>query len=657
MTKEEKKAKLELYYQAKEAYYNGQEIMSDYEFDELEKELGLENKANVGSRHNPSFTIKHPFIMGSLSKVQIHKNKEGNIDWKTYYLKASKFFRSIYPECPKLIITPKFDGCSFECEVINNQIQQISTRGDGEYGKDLTQHLSSFIPYTLVHRNNTEYMVTSNETHFIYRGEVLIKKKTFLEKYSNDFVNPRSFVSGVLNRDYSDDEQFQEMLHDLSIVIYDYRTINDETGVITDKDWLSLSDELSYEFKNDIKAVLPDHWMINQTINNEKDFEDIYNEISEYRHQCPFALDGIVIKPIAEKRLTNTSAIFEERPSDCIAIKFVPMLEETEVINITWNLAKTGEYVPIIWVNPVIMDGKEVQKCSGSNYGNLLRKQVSVGSKIIMSLAGDIIPFLYKVTNTDNFDENKLNRPEDAYEDDIHLMKIMAEKDRAQLSFVNSVISLAIPNIGKESAKKLFSYLCDHDETTQDFFDLGETKLYYNILEVKPEEIYFGIGGKNGQKAKKSFEEFTRHLTLSDIIKSCNFRFCGPKVAEQCSTYLITGDADFEHLAEKGWKWCQDNESKEFIFVKNLINTLGKTWEDFSQQHEEKVKELSSQIPIIMTGEPNDYNSKAHFLQCHPEYRNTGSWKEVKIVFTNSLESNTGKMKKAREKGIEIKLY
>ena len=44
-------------------------------------------------------------------------------------------------------------------------------------------------------------------------------------------------------------------------------------------------------------------------------------------------------------------------------------------------------------------------------------------------------------------------------------------------------------------------------------------------------------------------------------------------------------------------------------------------------------------------------------LKAHPEYRETGSWKEVKILFTNSLESNSGKMKKAKDKGIEIKLY
>ena len=103
-----KKEKLELYYRAKEAYYNGQEIMTDFEFDQLEKELGLENKAQVGARHNPSYTIVHPFIMGSLSKVQIHKDKEGNIDWRKYFTEAAKYFGR-----QEVIVTPKFDGCSF----------------------------------------------------------------------------------------------------------------------------------------------------------------------------------------------------------------------------------------------------------------------------------------------------------------------------------------------------------------------------------------------------------------------------------------------------------------------------------------------------------------------------------------------------------------
>jgi hypothetical protein len=91
--------------------------------------------------------------------------------------------------------------------------------------------------------------------------------------------------------------------------------------------------------------------------------------------------------------------------------------------------------------------------------------------------------------------------------------------------------------------------------------------------------------------------------------------------------------------------------------VMNIIDTIGFDMDQYRIQVEEAKSIKGEQIPIIMTGEPNDYLSKGDFLNKHPEYRNTGSWKEVKIVFTNSLDSNTGKMKKAREKGIEIRLY
>lgn len=631
MTQEEK---LSLYYRAKEAYYNGQEIMTDYEFDELEKELGLSNKSQIGARRNPSYTKKHPFIMGSLSKVQIHKDKEGNIDWNKYFDEAKKYFGR-----HDVIISPKFDGCSFECEVLEGNVVEISSRGDGEYGKDLRNHLINLIP--------NEYI--KMQGHNVFRGEVLVAKSIFEKKYSEQFTNPRSFVSGVLNRDFSTDKEFIDMLNDLSIVIYDYRKI--EGGLVKDFDFTKL------DIKADVKfnSVTPTYFKKTNILNADM-FAEIYNDFAEYRHTCAFALDGFVIKPTEDFRINNTT---EHRPSDCVAIKFIPMLEETEVIDITWNLGKTGELTPIVWVNPVEMDGRMVKKCSGHNYGYLIEKKVSVGSKIIMSLAGDIIPFLYKVTNTDNFDSNKLNVPDNTYLEDIHLMKKLSEKEFAQLKFINSAQSLNIPNIGNETAKKIFDYISkDDDEMTNEFFGSTPKKLKSNILECTPEEIYFGTGlGKAGQKAKKSFEDTIKNLSLVDIIKSCNFRFCGNKVAEQCANYMLTEDADFEHLATEGYKWVTEDYSDEKNDVLTIISSLNKTIDDFKERHTEVKALTSNQIPVILTGEPNDYKSKGEFLACHPEYRQTGSWKEVQIVFTNSLDSNTGKMKKAREKGIELRLY
>ena len=627
-----KKEKLELYYRAKEAYYNGQEIMTDFEFDQLEKELGLENKAQVGARHNPSYTIVHPFIMGSLSKVQIHKDKKGNIDWRKYFTEAAKYFGR-----QEVIVTPKFDGCSFECEVKDNKMLQISSRGDGETGKDLMKHVAHLIPQEFINIPGWN----------VFRGEVLVSKSVFEKKYAEQFTNPRSFVSGVLNRDYSDDEEFLDMLNDLSIVIYDYRKISG--GIIKDRDWHKLN--IESEIK-EWESPTPKFWK-KRHILSEYDFEEIYNAFANYRHECPFALDGFVIKPTEDFRINNTT---EHRPSDCVAIKFIPMLEETEVVNITWNLGKTGEYTPIIWVNPVNMDGRDVQKCSGHNYGYLKSKGVTIGSKVIMSLAGDIIPFLYKVTQTN---DGEIPMPEgETLIDDIHLMAVLNEKDHAKLKFIYSANSLNIPNIGGETAKKIFDYISSVDPTTADFFDEDEPTLKYNILECTPEEIYFGAGaGKNGSNAKKAFEEVLKQLTLTDIIKSCSFKLCGPKVAEQCASYILTGDADFEHLATEGYQWVKNENSNERKEINEILNKIGMTVDDFKVVHEAIKKTTSNQIPVILTGEPNDYKSKGEFLACHPEYRQTGSWKEVQIVFTNSLESNTGKMKKAREKGIELRLY
>ena len=219
-----------------------------------------------------------------------------------------------------------------------------------------------------------------------------------------------------------------EMLNDLSIVIYDYRKF--ENGNWIDHEWTELP-------KSDI---IPKRYWFTR-LNDVQNFTWYYDDMNQYRHEsCEFALDGIVIKPIVKSRENNTT---EHRPKDCVAIKFIPMLEETEVTNITWNLGKTGELIPIVWVKPVVMDGRMIQKCSGHNYGYLLEKKVSIGSKIVMSLAGDIIPFLYKVTNTDNFDETKMNIPDNTYIDgDIHLMKILSDKDWAYVKFINSATGL-----------------------------------------------------------------------------------------------------------------------------------------------------------------------------------------------------------------------
>lgn len=649
---------LQIYKQAKDAYYNGEEIMSDIEFDELEEYLGLSNKSKVGARRNEKYTVKHPVLMGSLSKVQVKENKDGFIDWeqivddiKSYIFKynASSF-----------IITPKYDGLSFEALIkvnpglITQEIVSISSRGDGEYGQDWMDQLYGKVGKNLVNYINYgqgDKFKLSNATKYTLRGEVVIDKDIYLKKYSDEYANPRSFVSGIMNKDYDKtDAKYMEALNDLDIVIYDVKIIANET--INDYDWTMFPQLINK----------PDFYRVAHSYFDPFDviyFKKLYDDFSDYRkYSCKYALDGFVIKPYYNERKNDFKAL---RQKDCIAVKFMPMLQETEIIDISWNLGKTGEYIPTIITNPVEMDGKMISRASGSNYGKLIDNKISIGTKVILSLAGDIIPFIYKVTNTDNYNENNLNLPIEfeTYIDDCHLYAILNEDDKKKNKFINSAASLNIAHIGPATSKQILEYLTQDNGLTDEFFgETTEKEIPINILLVNPDDIYFGAGaGKSGDNAKKAFVDAMNKLRLFEIIKSCNFRFCGTKVAEQIENYLLRNQYDFTSMASEGYDWVFNRESSQYKELEYIVNSLGKTFDDFKERIVENVVPASDQIPVILTGEPNDYTSKAEFIRLNPQYRVTGKWTEVQIVFTNSLESNTGKMKKAREKGIEIKLY
>lgn len=623
---------LELYNKAKEAYYNGEPIMTDYEFDELEKRLGLENKSYIGAKHNPSYTVKHPFIMGSLSKVQIKRGNDGNVPWEQYFAEVLKYIHR-YEQKLSIIATPKYDGCSFEAYIHDHQITHIASRGDGTWGKDIKPHLIRHFD-----ESHTQY-----DGDYTLRGEVLIKKSVFAEKYS-DFVNPRSFVSGLLNRDYDEnDRELNAMLDDLSIVIYDTRyMINEEWR---DYDWTDEIHKMTH---------LPEFYQEYRDINLPT-FQRIYNDFEKYREECPFALDGIVIKPVAGHRVSDLEDV---RPKDCVAIKFIPMLEETEIVDVEWNLGKTGEFNPVIIVKPVIMDGKQITRASAHNYGYMIDNKLSIGTKVILSLAGDIIPFIYKITNTDNFDQNKMNLPDcDTYIEGCHLYKYMTELEQNELEFIESANALKIPQIGPAAAKTIFDYMYEQSCGEDLFFDLQPQDAPNNILFCKPIDIERALGGKLGVSAKKSYIEFLKGLTIKDIIVSCSFIGCGYKIAEQIENQMLWGNGNFEHFSKNAYKWCFDENSLEMGYVKAIMEANGINVDDYKIVAEKAKGVNMNQTPVILTGEPNTCSTKAQFLQLHPEYRMTTSWKEVKIVFTNSLDSNTGKMKKAREKGIEIRLY
>lgn len=635
MTREDK---LKLYNEAKEAYYNGVEIMSDQEFDKLEKELGLENKSYVGTHHQKSYTIEHPFLMGSLSKVQIVKDNNGIVEYDKFadsinsYLKKSRKYGEDIWYCD---ITPKFDGCSFEVVIgWKGELISVSTRGDGNFGKDIKNWFAHEWSKWTLKVNEYFANLDGDQQMFleklVIRGECLINKNTFDSKYSKDFTIPRSFVSGVINSDWENTPEQIERRQDLSWVCYDYREIY-ANGVIVELEYLSEGEYLPGEIPNqaypNIKSI------------EGNTLKDIYDFFETVRKNCDYALDGFVIKPGERFRLQDNT---RERQEDCVAVKFLPEIVEANIVDIEWNVGKTGEYFPTAILNEVILGGKKVNRVSLHNYDWMVKNQCGIGSKVDIVLSGDIIPNVLEVYGA----SSTLNIPMDAYIDgnaelgeNMHLIKMMSKKEIDHLKFMNSVNTLKIDGIGEKVGEGLYN-LIPADNIIKLMTDhelhlikciLGDCKSTMNII--------------NALKERRS------KLSLYDVVLSLCLPNCGEKNTEWFVKKISGLNPDSKGIPAVVKDMSEDKEIIRMI-EEDYMKPFDISYIDAIAVNEDK-------IPIIMTGSPKacGFNTKADFLSKHPEYIETSKWNECRILFTDDLDSNSSKMQKAKKLGIEIKKY
>ena len=637
MTREEK---LKLYNQAKEAYYLGEEIMSDQEFDKLERELGLENKSYIGTHHQKSYTIQHPYLMGSLSKVQITKNEQGIVDYDKFandintYLKKSKQYGN---QCWYCDITPKFDGCSFEVVVDwNGNLLSVSTRGDGNYGKDIKKWFEYEWDKWVESGKLREYIKSMSEYQRLFldklviRGECLIKQEIFDSKYSKDFIIPRSFVSGVINSDWENTAEQIERRKDLSWVCYDYRDVY-ENGSIKELDYFNNTEQLPGE--------IPQYRLHNVEKIDGNMLNDIYKYFENTRHECGYALDGFVIKPAEQFRLQDNT---RERQEDCVAVKFLPEIVNATIIDIEWNVGKTGEYFPTAILQEVILGGKKVNRVSLHNYDWMVKNECGIGSKVEIVLSGDIIPNVLEVYGA----SSTFNIPNDAFIDDntntggtMHLMKIMSEDDNKHLNFINSVNTLKIDGIGEKVGEVLYNIIPEDniiklmtDSNLQKIESiLGKSKSTINIINALTER--------------------RNKLSLYDVVLSLCLSNCGEKNTEWFVKKISGLNPDSKGIPTVV-KELSENKDIICMIEENYMKLFGLSYV-------EDVVSSGDKIPVIMTGSPKacGFNTKADFLAKHPEYIETSKWNECQILFTDDLDSDSSKMQKAKKLGITIKKY
>lgn len=648
----------------KDSYYNSQrEIINDSIFDELESFVGLENKNYIGSKNTSkhvNYTVKHSFIMGSLSKVQIKEDKETkNVNWNYFGIELNKYISKSYnTDCYET--TPKLDGCSFSTEFTineNNEVELIScaTRGDGNYGTDIKHwFLPKLNTWTLI--NECCHNILTPGDILCIRGEVLIPVSVFNEKFADKFTNPRSYVAGLLGRKVTDIDPGLLIDNDLHFVCYDYRIYNKESQKYTELSWMNPTDptyEMLQPYLGYIGELPELHFCQCHTYNGHisgDDLKYIYDEYEKFRNEnSKYALDGIVFKPAASSRLYNDD---RERPVDCVAMKFIPMINSTKIIDIEWNVKKTGEYFPKAIIEPIYLDGKELRKASLHNYNYIIKKQCGIGSEVRISLAGDIIPFVYEIVKPSGIDN--INLPEDSEvvtesSGNMHLMKIFKSDDEINKNkFIASATALNINTIGPAVSNMLWDELHDDIENLSNIIYLMTDERLQLILDK------FGTM-KTFTNIVNNLKEYRNHLSLEDIILSFCFKSCGHRASSLCAKIIRNEDYSTSSFSSVAYEWSLDKNSENYNKVMDVVKLLNidiTSTKNANTDNNEKIK-------IIMTGSPKSFGfvTKKEFLKVHSEYEETTVWSECKILFTDDLSSTSSKMKKANKLGIEIKTY
>jgi len=502
---------IELLQTANNAYYNGSSpIMSDVLYDKLKD--AFEEKfpkhpllTNVGAPITKS-KVKLPFWMGSMNKI-----KPGTKSLITWFSKH----KSPY------LISDKLDGVSCIYYKEQSKPARLYTRGNGEYGQDISHLLSYIKTFNTADKNHT-----FNDKTFCCRGEIILSKDKFTDKYAAKNSNARNLVSGLVNA--KNIQKRKSLAKDVDIVMYE---IIEPTN-LTPEEQLKTLKELNFN-------------VVSHNVHPNELNEDTLKEILlKCKAASKYEIDGIIIaKNISYVRNTIGN------PKYSIAFKMV-LDEQTavsKVINVIWTPSKDGFLKPRIEIEPVVLSGVNIRFTTGFNAKFIKDSGIGPGAVIEIIRSGDVIPYVKQIITTvsPSFPEEDyvwnntevdivLKNPED---NKIVLVKnITRFFKKLEIKGLNNGNITRIVNHGYSSIEKIINASISDFQKIDGFKIKMATNIYNNIHNIisKPIELVClmnasgcfgrGIGLK---KIKPVLEQYPNildeltptptHLTIEDL--------------------------------------------------------------------------------------------------------------------------------------------
>jgi NAD-dependent DNA ligase len=331
-----------MYEHANKLYRNEQPILTDNEFDILEDFIKTVYPKNniikqVGAQPIERNKVILPYTMASMDKIKPDTN--AIVNWQLKY-------KGPY------VLSCKLDGVSGLYST-DGPVPKLYTRGDGNIGQDI----SHFIPYL---------KLPKTEKGLVIRGEFIISKAIFEEKYKTKFANPRNMVAGIVNQ-----KTINDSIHDVRFVAYELIKPQNKPS-----EQLRLLSTL-------VETVF---YKVSTSITNEL----LSKYLIELRKKYIYEIDGIIV---------SNDLIYERKkgnPEHSFAFKMVltDQIAEAKVVDVIWTPSKDGYLKPRVRIEPIQLGGVCIEYATGFNGSYIKENKIGVGALIEIIRSGDVIPHI-----------------------------------------------------------------------------------------------------------------------------------------------------------------------------------------------------------------------------------------------------------------------
>ena len=508
-------------------YYNEDKpLISDMEYDALMRELKqleqeypelLKNEENgessptekIGGTASEKFSkVRHRVPMLSLSNTYNISEIE-DFDKRIKKIILSENVKDHSKEL-EYILELKLDGLSISLIYENGVLIQAVTRGDGQVGEDVTENIMEIrtIPKKL--KKNVSLEV---------RGEIILPISSFnrINQEREDdgedvFANPRNAASGTIR------QLDKTIVAERGLDCYLYYLVNAENyGINTHLESIEYIEKLGFK--------------TTKIFEKYTDFKELEKSIDKWhndRKKLDYETDGLVIK-VNNFALYETLGYTTKSPRWAIAYKFPAEQVKTKLMDVTFQVGRTGVITPVAELEAVNLSGSVVKRASLHNFDEIRRKDIKIGDNVIVEKAAEIIPQVVNIVFDDRTgQEIEIQEPtncpvcnsELAHEEGLVALKchnpLCPEKVKRQIAYFVSRDAMNISGLG--------------DKIVEKFIELGKIKTIVDIYSLEKYREELENLEKMGQKSVDNLInsiESSKNRDFSKVLYALGIPFVG----------------------------------------------------------------------------------------------------------------------------------